>query len=215
MFDKLSDNLNLLMAEMHISADELGRRTGLPASTIKKIRNRYNPNPTLTTLLPLAEFFSITLGQLVGNEPLSEIRIKGAYRENPQTIHHIPILSWEEVTSWPNTNAQRNNTVTTEFEYHRDAFALVVEEDDWENLAVGTALLIDPSLTAEHRDFIITRKEGQNIPSLKQVLFDEGQMYLKPVVQGYNISIFTPEHKILGIVVEYKKILKKQLVEKV
>ena len=45
MFEKLSDNLNLLMEGASISADELGRSTGIPSSTIKKIRNRYNRTP--------------------------------------------------------------------------------------------------------------------------------------------------------------------------
>jgi len=209
MFSKLCDNLNLLMEEAHLSADELGRRTGLPSSTIKKIRNRYNPNPTLTTLLPLAKFFSITLGQLVGNEPLPNNRIKGTYKENMETIRYIPILSWEEAITWPNTYDEYHNTVSTEYEYDRHAFSLIVEEDHWENLAKGTALLIDPSLKASHRDFIITYKSGQNTASLKQLLLDEDQMYLKPIIQGYNISVLTSEHTILGIVVEYKKNLRR------
>jgi len=209
MFSKLCDNLNLLMEEAHISADELGRRTGLPSSTIKKIRNRYNPNPTLTTLQPLAKFFSITLGQLVGNEPLSNIQIKGAYKENTEIVRHIPILSWVEAITWPNTYDQYHNTVSSEYEYDRYAFSLIVEEDHWQNLIKGTALLVDPSIKASHRDFVIMYKQGQNIASLKQLLFDEDQMYLKPIIEGYNISIFTPEHRILGVVVEYKKNLKR------
>jgi SOS-response transcriptional repressor LexA len=209
MFDKLSDNLNLLMAEVHISADELARRTGLPASTIKKIRNRYNPNPTLTTLLPLARYFLVTLGQLVGNEPLPAERIKGIYLENVDVMRHVPILSWLESLDSSHVKTQSHATITTEHDYSQQVYALIVEEDDWENLVKGTALIIDPTLTAEHRDFALVYKEGQSVPTLKQILYDEGQIYLKSVVQGYNIVLLTPEHKILGVVVEYKKQLRK------
>src|SRR5688572_30667176 len=102
MFEKLSDNLNLLMAEVHISADELSRRTGIPASTIKKIRNRYNPNPTLATLIPLAQFFSVTLGQLVGDEPLPENRLQGLHQNNViMSQTNLPIISWQEAITWP------------------------------------------------------------------------------------------------------------------
>lgn len=208
MFEQLSANLNLLMDEGRVSADELGRRTGLPASTIKKIRNRYSPNPTLTTLLPLAQYFAITLDQLIGNEPLPQSRIKGLYQINPTTLHHLPILSWEEAVLWPENENKKYNTVTTEHQYSKNAFALTVEEDGWENLAKGTALLIDPALTPEHRDFILVYKGGQKIPVLRQALFDEEQMYLKPLVKEYNITILTAEHKLLGVVVEYKKNLK-------
>lgn len=208
MFEKLSDNLNLLMAEAGISADELGRRTGIPSSTIKKIRNRYNPNPTLTTLLPLAHYFVITLGQLVGDEPLPETRIKGSYQVNVEKLRQIPVISWEESFIWPGSINQEHSLISTENDYSENAYALLVEEENWENLAKGTALLIDPALEVEHRDYIIVHKQGQKTPTLKQALFDEGQIYLKPVAEGYHISILTAEHKILGVVVEYKKNLK-------
>ena len=211
MFKKLSDNLNLLMDEGRISADELGRRTGLPASTIKKIRNRYNPNPTLTTLLPLAQYFAITLDQLIGNETLPQTRIKGLYQIDPAILHHLPILSWNEAITWPITNHKKHSTITTEQDYGKNAYALIVEEDGWENLTKRTALLIDPTLTAEHRDFIIVHKQGQSVPVLRQALFDEGQMYLKPLVKEYNVTILTAEHKLLGVVVEYKKNLRNNI----
>ncbi len=211
MFDKLCDNLNLLMTETHISADELGRRTGLPASTIKKIRNHSNPNPTLTTLIPLAEFFAITLDQLIGNEPLPTIRIKGHYQKNPATMHSIPLLTWEETIEWPNTHNQSHSTIVTEHDCGKNTYALIVEEDDWENLIKGTALIVDPALTPEHRDFIIVYKSGQKIPTVKQALFDEEKIYLKSLIQGYNIAPLTSEHIILGVVIEFRKNLRKNI----
>jgi len=215
MFEKLSDNLNHLMTEAHISADELARRTGVPSSTIKKIRNRYNPNPTLATLLPLTQFFKITLGQLVGDEPIDASRVKGLYQPNANEMLHIPIITWKDSISWPLTHDQLQGSITTEYNYSKNSFALIVEEADWENLVKGTVLLVDPLLKVEHRDFIIVHKIGHNIPTLKQVLFDEGQIYIKPVIRGYNIVILTDQHKILGVVVEYKKNLKMNHFDKI
>jgi SOS-response transcriptional repressor LexA len=211
MFEKLSDNLNLLMAEIPISADELARRTGLPASTIKKIRNRYNLNPTLATLLPLAQFFSVTLGQLAGDEALPSARTRGIHQDIPETLRHIPQISWEEAIRWPEHDIQATALLVTEFNYSEHVFALMVEEEGLENLSVGTALIIDPALTPEHRDFIIVHKEGQKQPTLKQILIDEGQMYLKPLIQGYNIATLTSDHKIIGVVTEFKKHLRRTL----
>lgn len=209
MSEKLSKNLNMLMADARLNAEELSRRIGLPASTIKKVRNNNDANPTLSTLTPLAQYFSLTISQLIGDEPFPASRIKGSYQVNPETLNHIPLLSWQEAIIWPIIPDQSRPTITTEHQYSKDAYALLVEEDTWENLAKDTALLVDPALEAEHRDFVIIHKIGQKIPTLRQVLFDEGQIYLKPLTQGYNIAILTPEHKILGIVVEYKKHLKK------
>ncbi|MGQ3892021.1 helix-turn-helix domain-containing protein [Legionella sp. CNM-4043-24] len=213
MSEKLKTNLDLLMKEARLNAEELSRRIGLPASTIKKIRNNNDPNPTLSTLTPLAKYFSLSISQLVGDEPFPESRISGSYKINPNTLHHISVISWEEAITWPLNDSKVRPTITTEFDYSKDAYALIVDEDDWESLSKDTALLVDPKLEVEHRDFIIIHKDGQKIPTLKQVLFDEGQMYLKPVTQKYNIAIFTSEHKILGVVVEYKKLLRKRPLE--
>lgn len=210
MFDKLCDNLNLLMAETRINSSELARQTDLPASTIKKIRNKDDPNPTLTTLLPLAQYFSLTISQLVGDEPFPESRIKGTYQQNRGTLRQLLLLSWEEAIKWPNIKMEKSHEIiTTESGYGKKAYALQVEEVDWENLAKGTILLIDPDVKPEHRDFVILHKDGQKTPTLKQVLYDEEQLYLKHMAQGYGITIFTQEYKILGVVVEYKKYLKK------
>jgi len=208
MFDKLCDNLNLLMSEAHISADELSRRIGIPPSTIKKIRNRYNPNPTLTTLLPLAQYFNITLGQLVGDELLPDKRIRGSYKQPIASQSHIPIISWQEVLAWPASKTSQPKTIVTGYKYDENVYALIVEDDDWENLSKGTALIIDPSIKPEHRDFIIIYKHGQILPSLKQLLHDEEHSYLKPVINGYSIIPLASDHRILGVVVEYKKQLK-------
>ena len=209
MFEKLSDNLNQLMAEIGISADELARQTGLPSSTIKKIRARSNLNPTLATLIPLAQFFSVTLGQLAGDEPLPLVRLKKAARNLPDILYHIPQLSWEDSIRWPATDIHPEIMLTSEFHHSEYAFALQVEEDGLENLSKNTVLLIEPELTPEHRDFVIVHKDGQKMPALKQVLIDEGQMYLKPLIHGYNVITLTPEHKILGVVTEFKKHLRR------
>ncbi|HEX4046037.1 MAG TPA: helix-turn-helix domain-containing protein [Gammaproteobacteria bacterium] len=209
MSEKLSKNLDLLMAEGLLNAEELSRRIGLPASTIKKIRNNSDSNPTLSTLSPLAKYFSLSISQLVGDEPIPTTRIKGSYKIDEEKLYHVPIISWQDSITWPSSEKQPQQTATTEHLYSKNAYALIVEEDDWENLAKGTAILVDPALEAEHRDFVIIFKKGQKIPTLKQVLFDEGHIYLKPITKGYNIAALSSEHRILGIIVEYKKHLKK------
>lgn len=210
MSEKLGKNLNLLMAEARLNAEELSRRIGLPPSTIKKVRNG-DSNPTLSTLTPIAEYFDLSISQLIGDEAIPNSRIKGSYKINPLTLTQVPLISWKDAISWPNKLIEPQSFLSTEHSYSKNAYSLMVEEDGWENLTKDTALLIDPTLELQHRDFVIVYKNGQNIPTLKQALFDEGNIYLKPVQQAYNIAIFTTEHKILGVVVEYKKHLRKNL----
>jgi SOS-response transcriptional repressor LexA len=210
MSEKLTKNLNFLMTEARLSAEELSRRIGLPPSTIKKIRNSVNLNPTLSTLSPLAAYFSLTLSQLVGDEPFP----KGLFNGSPPIKHdlsiQIPLISWRESITWPEGLHETHSTIATEHEDSKTAYALMVEEEDWENVTKGTILIVDPELQAEHRDFVIVHKAGQEIPSLKTLLINEGERYLKPVTSGYSIVALTLEYRILGVVVEYKKNLKKK-----
>lgn len=209
MSDQLRKNIDLLMTEGRLNAEELSRRTGLPASTIKKIRNHVDSNPTLSTLSPLSQYFSLTISQLVGDEPFPKTRMSGAYQLDTNKLFHIPLINWQTAIHWLGAIDHSHPTITTEHKYSKQAYALLVEEENWENLAKDTALLVEPTLDAEHRDFVIVHKVGQKTPTLKQILIDDEQIYLKPVTQGYNIAIFTPEYKILGVIVEYKKHLRK------
>jgi SOS-response transcriptional repressor LexA len=209
MTEKLKKNLISLMTEVRLNAEELSRRIGIPASTIKKIRNNDDTNPTLSTLLPIAQYFSLSVSQLIGDEPFPASRKKGTYRPTTKTLNPIPLISWQDALVWPKKNIQVLSTVTTEYTYSKNAYALLIEEDNLENLAKGTILLIDPKLKPEHRDFVIVYKSGQKIPSLKQILFDDGEIYLKPLIQGYKMSLLTSEYKCLGVIVEYIKHLRK------
>src|SRR5437868_1736736 len=101
MSEKLSNNLNLLMSEARLNAEELSRRINIPASTIKKIRNNKDANPTLLTLSPLAKYFSLTISQLIGDESFPETRLKGAYIINHSALTHIPLITWNEALTWP------------------------------------------------------------------------------------------------------------------
>jgi len=200
MFEKLSDNLNLLMAKARINASELARKTGIPASTIKKIRNRNNPNPTLTTLLPIAQCFAVTVSQLIGDETLPTGNAEKSSQKS------IPLLSWKQAIHWPNENAHLY--LSLQHPHSDKTFALKVEDEDWQGFTKESLLLIDPHEPVEHRDFVIVHKEGQEISSLRQVLYDEETIYLKPVINGYNITPFSSQHQLLGVVMECRKYLK-------
>lgn len=199
MFEKLSDNLNFLMAKARINASELARRTGLPASTINKIRSQDNANPTLLTLIPLANYFSMTISQLVGDEALSD---------SPLPACRLPLLAWEDAVFWPDINKENFSFLDIYHKYGENAYVLKVEEEDWEGFTKDAFLIIDPIAPVAHRDFVIVHRADQKNPSLKQIFYDEGHTYLKPVMTGYKLTECTGQHKFLGVVMEYRKQLK-------
>ena len=206
---KLCDTLKHLMTEAQISADELARQTGVPASTIKKIRNHHNPNPTLASLIPLANFFSVSLDELVGNKSHPTIRHSSVSPSEHTSVLQVPILSWKEAVYWPDRDGGTLPLfVSTDYPLSKNAFALILDTDEWNNLAKGMTLFVDPALRTDHLDYAIVYKKGQILPTFKQVLYEDGQIYLKSFIQGLNIVAMSSEYKFLGVVVEFKKKLK-------
>lgn len=207
MFEKLGDNLNLLMAQTRISASQLSKNTGLPATTIKRIRNNSHANPTLTSLLPIAQFFGITLSQLVGDEALPNHSIQGVFVNREQWTQ-VPIISWAQAIQWPKIDLSKMAWTSTDKSIGNNAYALEVKEETWANLPPGTILIIDPNIQPEHRDFAIITKADQKAATLKQVLVEDGDIYLKAMTPGYPITTFTDKYQFLGTVIEYKMTLR-------
>lgn len=206
----LCENLNRLMEGSRLSMSQLHRNTGVAIPTIQRMRDDPSANPTISSLKPIADFFNLTVNQLIGDEPLPMNRIAGSYQENKDKWVSIPIISWEEAITWPKNKIEReySNTISTDIDVSKNAYALKVEEDNWINLATGTILIIDPEMEHTHRDFLVVYSPGEKRPSIKQILFDDADRYLKPVIHGYQIVKLTSDYKFLGVIVEYKMSLR-------
>lgn len=64
----LAKNLVALMKSRGITTAKLSQEIAMPEITINKIRNGQNKNPTVGTLLPIIEYFNISLDYLFRND---------------------------------------------------------------------------------------------------------------------------------------------------
>lgn len=213
MKNLLADNLHMLMSEQRLSSSELSRRIDLPAVTIKKLRTGENQNPTITTLIPIAAHFGITISQLIGEVPLhskdiAKKDVKGA--KGDERVQAFPLLKWSEISPVPPMRKIVNRYyLVTESKVSKKSFSLVVEDADNTNFKQGDVILVDPEASIGHNDFVIVQKVDQSIPSLKRVIKDDNNYYLQSLLK--DISTITPlddTHTIIGPVVAYKKWLK-------
>lgn len=199
MFDKLSTNLNLLMAKARINSSELARKTGVPASTIKKIRKQANANPTLTTLIPIAQNFSLSVSQLIGDD--ANVHLEQA------ASHYLPLLTWQEAALWPDNAGATANFTTIKNSFGAQTFGLLTPNEHWEGFLQNAIMIIDGAQQPLHRDYVIVSHD-HHLPVLRQYLIDDGIIYLKPVVNGYQMSLLTDRHRIIGTVIEQRQLLK-------
>lgn len=205
MLKNLSDNLNTLMAKARINSNELARLTGLPATTIKRIRNNEQSNPTVSTLLPIAEYFSTTISELLACEE----GFIGNISPKFYGLKSIPLLSWRECVHFFSLDYSKiNQRVPTEKDVSDKSFSLKVEESDLATFPENALILVDPEMTPESSDFVIVAKSEHGIACIKKYIIETDQIYLKSLVKGIDIVPLTAEYKILGVVVQYKVELK-------
>lgn len=196
MLKNLSDNLNMLMAGARLNSSELARQTGIPAGTIKRIKNN-NANPTIETLIPLAKYFSIAISELVGDAPLNSAITIG--------LKKIPLLSWQKYSinnQIDYTNLSR--FVLTERQIGKRGFALHMEKEYMDFFPKDSLLIVDPEINPGFGDYVIVNKEEQGIASIRKYICEIDHAYLEPLIKGLDIIPLTNSFKILGVIIQYK-----------
>ena len=63
------------MQAKNITNTKLSQSTGIPEITIIKLKKGHNTNPTLSTMLILANFFEVTINDLINEPPIEIIDI--------------------------------------------------------------------------------------------------------------------------------------------
>ena len=210
---KLSSNLKGLMAEIHISESELARRTSIGQPVIHRIASGETDNPKVATLSPIANFFAISISQLIGDEPLPEHRLPGTFNPGVSGWMQIPLLTWEQAVEWPDLkdHSKPTQSISTDMTLSAHAYALVVRDTTMEpRFPEGTILVIDPSLEPRDRDYGIVYVEGNKLPTFKQILIDGDATYLKPLNPDFKTVLLDKKHKFLGVMVQARMDFKRE-----
>ncbi|MES2142103.1 MAG: helix-turn-helix transcriptional regulator [Pseudomonadota bacterium] len=203
-FEKnLNNTLEYLIKERGINTHQLHKHTGIPLSTLKRLRLNKEHNPTLASLLPIAKYFKVTVDQLIGSNSL---KIKTS-SSNEITI---PIIYWKDALHCKKERYKQafSFLLINDTSLSRDSYALIIEGHQWSNFLAGSLLIIDPHLDPSNRDFIIAQKE-QHLPQLHQVLIFTNKRYLKLSDYKSEIVLFTNKYKNLGVVTQIRMNYKK------
>ena len=64
----LAKRVKELRNKFKITQDKLARKADIPFSTLAKIESGYTPNPSMKTLIKIADAFGIGLDELIGRK---------------------------------------------------------------------------------------------------------------------------------------------------
>jgi SOS-response transcriptional repressor LexA len=201
----LNRNLSKLMEDNRISLSVLYRNTGIAIPTIKRLQSDPTTNPTISTLLPIANFFGITISQLIGSELfLTEVT---GFIENKTHWLSIPLIQWNQAVNWKESGDKDSaeSHILVDIDVGQHAYALTVDQDDWPFISKGSILIINSDIKPEHKDFAVVYKSGQINPTLKQVMIDEEKMYLKSMSPYFPPTILDESYHFLGVLIQIRK----------
>lgn len=152
-------NLSTLMKKKDVSGDQLSESTGISCATISRIKQG-KVNPTLDKIIPICNFFGISINELCGQKNfIEDDGIKSTILET----NSIPLVEWDSFEK-NGFHALQNATtkINTEFSY-KDLLAINYSRAiDFLNNPV---FLVMPHNTKEPSSLIILKEEstGNNL----------------------------------------------------
>jgi hypothetical protein len=209
---KLSAVLTQLLNEEGINTSELARQTGTLQPVMHRLVTGDTDNPRITTLAPIAKYFGITLDQLVGIFPLPRHRKSQKNGAQPYSWSSIPLLSWSELSGALDAS-KKHPLIEVSCTVSEQAYALTVKDPTMSPRFIeGTLLIVEPNLTPDSGDFVIVELDPSHEPTFKQVFFDGGDIYLKPLNTDFKMIHLekNADCRFLGVVVESKLTLKQR-----
>ena len=198
---RIGQILTRLMADKKIRAAELARQINLPQPTVHRIATGACEHPHLSSLEPIADFFSVSIDQLKGHEPITWF----------DHVFKIPLLTWKEVLNWPakKNEMQNNELILTDAAVSKAGFALKIKDASMDPVFPKNTLLIaDPERQAKDRSYIIAKLMNHPEAIFRQLLIDAGDYYLKslsPDFDQYKMTRLNNNDKILSVVVQAKR----------
>ncbi|HAT9143015.1 TPA: helix-turn-helix domain-containing protein [Legionella pneumophila subsp. pneumophila] len=203
----LSNNLQQLMRiHGNTSVSELARLTGIPQPTIHHILTGSTKNPRKKALEELSRFFSISVEQLIGQEPLPTIIPDGVKKD--LQISAIPIVDWNVLKKWPASKAdiRDNQEILLNKTIANDSFALIIPDDSMlPRFQQNTLLIFDSGKTPKDRDFVIVHLSKDNKIDFNRLFYENNSFYLRHDLGDGNLQLtkLDPSHdRIIGVLIE-------------
>ncbi|RUR11603.1 helix-turn-helix domain-containing protein [Legionella sp. km772] len=187
---------DLIEREIRLTPAALARKLGIPTNKITRILNGDVTDPKASTLLQIANYFDITIEQLLGLAPI----VKEGTSQGLTATQTLPIfeLSHPEkmIKEWyrwvPNDIAG-------------DYFTLALDTDLYEpTFQQNSLLIINRDVAPDDRSYILIKKNNNADHYLIKKYVQEGdQRYLYPINPKLPVEIFDKKlYTVVGVILE-------------
>jgi SOS-response transcriptional repressor LexA len=205
--DEISNVLGRLLRKKNMTEAMLVRETQIPRNTINRLITGSTPDPRISTLQSIANYFNITLDQLSGKTPIPEDATN--ITNDPK---YIPLLDFENAHDWkkfitgirPDTYSK---WIVLDQSTSEAKFALTVTTDAmWPKFDEGNILLVDPSRTSKNRDFVVASICETKEIIFRQLFVENDRKILKPINPIFPQVVLSKGDTIIGVIVETRTV---------
>lgn len=189
-YPKLSKILKKLLFDKDMKVIDLARQVKLPQPTIHRLVTGKSTRPYKTSLEPIADYFSLSVDQLLGVEEINaDKKISESKKLSKVKTKYIPIISWDLLNNLEEAKRQASKQIVVTKNLSSDAFALTMTDYSMEPLFPKDSILIfDPDARPTDRSFVLAHLPETNCHTFRQLLIDEeiDAHYLKPLSPELN-----------------------------
>lgn len=215
-YQKLSGILKKLLFQKDIRAADLCREIDVPAPTIHRLITGKSTRPYKSSLKPIADYFDVSIEQLIGEEPLpadldqaepTKKRVLSSH-----AIKQVPIVPWEQLLTKLPEKKEGVEKETIPFLGHisEKGFATIMPDSSMEPVfSRGSLLIFDPCKQPKDRSFVLTELHESKIPVFRQLLVDLDHQYLKPLnpdLNAFKMRLLDNNDTIRATLVEARRI---------
>ena len=202
----------MLMFKKDIKTTQLAREIDVPQQTLQRIVAGLSPSPHRKTLVPLAEYFSVSVDQLTGKKPLPEDLASANVGQVKvsSSVQQVPLLDCSNVECFlkDHNPVLIKEQLAADSNVSKDAFALTMVDSSMEPyVPKGAILILDPSREPKDRGFVLAKFGGAQALVFRQLLIDGEHLYLKPMnsdLAAFPMRLLREEDKILGVLQELR-----------
>ena len=158
---QLSKILQKLLYIKRINTSELAREVDLPVPTVHRLVTGKSTRPYPSSLKPIADYFSLNVEQLLGEEPIPEWGENEARLPSTERIKIIPIISWNNIINLNEAIGKSIKKIATIGNISDKSFALIMNDHSMEPLfPKNTVLLFDPFKKSVDRSYVLVSLGG-------------------------------------------------------
>ena len=200
--DRCRNVIRELLFKNDINVSELARAINLPQPTIQRLVSGKTVDPKLSTLTLIANHFSLTIDQLLGNATNNSLDNNTAFK-----VCTAPIISWEQaaqfkkflnstqIKDWKDWIAVDINISSSII------FGLKTKPSMEPRFITGSILTIDTEKKPVDGDLVIVCYPDTIEATIREIILDGPKHEIRSITDK-NTETLTENIKLIGIVVQ-------------